>query len=35
VKDEIPAFQQLQAWVEESYRVQAPRKLVKALDERS
>ena len=34
-EDEIPAFEQLQAWVEESYRAQAPRKLVKALDEQS
>ena len=33
-QDQIPAFDQLKAWVEESYRVQAPRKLVKALDER-
>jgi predicted DNA-binding protein (MmcQ/YjbR family) len=31
---QIPAMDQLKAWVEESYRAQAPRKLVKELDER-
>jgi len=31
--DEIPSLDQLKAWVEESYRAQAPRKLVKQLDE--
>ena len=29
---EIPDIDQLKAWVEESYRAQAPRKLVKELD---
>jgi predicted DNA-binding protein (MmcQ/YjbR family) len=33
-EDQIPHFDQLRAWVEESYRAQAPRKLVKQLDER-
>ena len=32
--DEIPSLDQLKAWVEESYRAQAPRMLVKELDER-
>ncbi len=32
--DAIPLFGQLQEWVEESYRAQAPRRLVKALDAR-
>jgi len=32
--DEIPSLDQLKAWVEESYRAQAPRRLVKQLDER-
>ena len=32
-EDEIPDLEQLKAWVEESYRAQAPRKLVKELDE--
>ena len=31
---DIPSLDQLKAWVEESYRAQAPRKLVKELDER-
>ena len=31
--DAIPPLEQLKEWVEESYRAQAPRKLVKALDE--
>ena len=34
-EDEIPTLDDLKAWVEESYRAQAPRKLVKELDERS
>jgi predicted DNA-binding protein (MmcQ/YjbR family) len=34
-EDQIPALDQLKAWVEESYRAQAPRKLVKELDDRS
>ena len=33
-EDHIPDIEQLKAWVEESYRAQAPRKLVKELDER-
>ena len=33
-EDEIPTFDEIKAWVEESYRAQAPRKLVKELDER-
>lgn len=32
--DQVPDIEQLRAWVEESYRAQAPRKLVKELDER-
>ena len=32
--DRIPSFDQLKEWVEESYRAQAPRKLVKELDAR-
>ncbi|MCL6684364.1 MmcQ/YjbR family DNA-binding protein [Sphingomonas alba] len=32
--DHIPSFNQLKEWVEESYRAQAPRKLVKELDAR-
>lgn len=31
---ELPALEQLVEWVEESYRAQAPRKLVKELDSR-
>ena len=31
--DAVPPLEQLQEWVEESYRAQAPRKLVKELDE--
>lgn len=31
---ELPELEQLKAWVEESYRAQAPRKLVKELDDR-
>lgn len=34
-EDQIPDIEQLKAWVEESYRAQAPRKLVKELDARS
>ena len=33
-EDEMPPLDQLKEWVEESYRSQAPRKLVKELDER-
>ena len=33
-EDDIPDIEQLKAWVEESYRAQAPRKLVKELDDR-
>src|SRR3954467_7859405 len=32
-EDQLPDIGQLKAWVEESYRAQAPRKLVKELDE--
>jgi predicted DNA-binding protein (MmcQ/YjbR family) len=32
--DEIPPLDQLKEWIEESYRAQAPRKLVKELDAR-
>jgi len=31
---ELPPLEQLKEWVEESYRAQAPRKLVKELDSR-
>jgi predicted DNA-binding protein (MmcQ/YjbR family) len=34
-EDDIPDIEQLKSWVEESYRAQAPRKLVKELDERA
>jgi predicted DNA-binding protein (MmcQ/YjbR family) len=34
-EDMIPPFDQLKAWVEESYRAQAPKKLVKELDART
>ena len=34
-EDDILDIEQLKAWVEESYRAQAPRKLVKELDDRS
>jgi predicted DNA-binding protein (MmcQ/YjbR family) len=34
-EDDIPEIKQLKSWVEESYRAQAPRKLVKELDERA
>ena len=34
-EDDIPDINQLKAWVEESYRAQAPRKLVKELDARA
>ena len=34
-EDEIPPIEQLREWIEESYRAQAPRKLVRELDERS
>ena len=33
-EDEIPDMDQLKEWVEESYRAQAPRRLVRELDER-
>ena len=29
---EIPAIEQLREWIEESYRAQAPKRLVKELD---
>lgn len=32
--DEMPSLDQFREWVEESYRAQAPRKLVKELDAR-
>jgi predicted DNA-binding protein (MmcQ/YjbR family) len=32
---EIPALEQLKEWIDESYRAQAPKKLVKELDARS
>jgi predicted DNA-binding protein (MmcQ/YjbR family) len=31
---EIPAMEQLKEWIDESYRAQAPKKLVKELDSR-
>jgi predicted DNA-binding protein (MmcQ/YjbR family) len=34
-EDEVPPFDQLKEWVEESYRAQAPRTLVKQLDQQS
>ena len=34
-EDSIPDIEQLKAWVEESYRAQAPRKLVNELDARA
>jgi predicted DNA-binding protein (MmcQ/YjbR family) len=33
--EQLPDLEQLKAWVEESYRAQAPKRLVKELDERS
>ena len=33
-ENEIPQIEQLKAWVEESYRAQAPKRLVKELDAR-
>lgn len=33
-EDQVPSLDRLKAWVEESYRAQAPRKLVKELDDR-
>lgn len=33
-QDEMPALEQLKEWIDESYRAQAPRKLVKELDSR-
>ena len=33
-EEDIPPLDQLKEWVEESYRAQAPRKLVKELDDR-
>jgi predicted DNA-binding protein (MmcQ/YjbR family) len=32
--EQLPSLKQLKEWVEESYRAQAPRSLVKALDNR-
>jgi predicted DNA-binding protein (MmcQ/YjbR family) len=34
-EQELPDLGQLKAWIEESYRAQAPRKLVKQLDDRA
>ena len=34
-EDQIPPLAQLKEWIEESYRAQAPRKLVKELDDRA
>jgi predicted DNA-binding protein (MmcQ/YjbR family) len=34
VADELPTLDQLKDWVDESYRAQAPRRLVKELDAR-
>ena len=34
-EDDIPPLDQLKEWVEESYRAQAPRKLVRELDDRA
>ena len=31
----LPSVPQMQKWIEESYRAQAPRRLVKELDDRS
>ena len=33
-QDELPSLEQLKGWVEESYRAQAPRRLVRELDGR-
>jgi predicted DNA-binding protein (MmcQ/YjbR family) len=33
-EDEIPPVEQIQDWIDESYRAVAPKKLVKELDER-
>jgi predicted DNA-binding protein (MmcQ/YjbR family) len=33
-EDELPSLEQVQAWVEESYRAQAPKRLVRELDAR-
>ena len=33
-EDEIPSLDQLRDWIDESYRAQAPKKLVKELDSR-
>jgi predicted DNA-binding protein (MmcQ/YjbR family) len=33
--EELPSLGQLKEWIEESYRAQAPRKLVKELDSRA
>ena len=33
-EDEIPPIEQLKEWIDESYRAQAPKKLVKELDAR-
>jgi len=32
--EEIPPLEQMQEWIDESYRAQAPKRLVKALDAR-
>jgi predicted DNA-binding protein (MmcQ/YjbR family) len=33
-EEEMPSLKQMKEWVDESYRAQAPRRLVKALDSR-
>jgi hypothetical protein len=33
-EDEMPGLDQLKDWIDESYRAQAPKKLVKELDSR-
>lgn len=32
-EDQVPSLDQLKSWIEESYRAQAPKRLVKQLDE--
>lgn len=33
-EDDMPSIEQLEEWIDESYRAQAPKKLVRELDER-
>jgi predicted DNA-binding protein (MmcQ/YjbR family) len=33
-EDEMPSLEEMKEWIDQSYRAQAPRKLVKALDAR-